>query len=252
MSDPDRLLDGDATEHERMLLRAGASEEPPRDGSARLAAALGLPVLPHLPGAFDASMPHGPAPLPPALPSAGPLAGAAAKGLGSKLALKTLALVVSGGLAITGAVTLTQPRAPEVAPRVQTVQTVERVHTSIPEPAVPARAEPVPAPSSARPENSSERGARSQRVRDEVERLDRVRALLHHDDSAGALAELRDYDRTHRRGAMREEALLLRIEALAKSGEQHKARRAAAQFVRRHPNSVHAARLSTWLSEDAR
>lgn len=60
--------------------------------------------------------------------------------------------------------------------------------------------------------------AQADRLREQAEALDRVRALLAAGDSTEALARLGDFDRRYAGGSLREEALLLRVEALAHGG----------------------------------
>ena len=58
-----------------------------------------------------------------------------------------------------------------------------------------------------------------------------------------ALDTLALYTRTFLRGALAEEAAALRVEALVASGDATEARRAAAAFLERHPNSPYAQRV---------
>jgi hypothetical protein len=71
----------------------------------------------------------------------------------------------------------------------------------------------------------------------EVELLERARALLAHDDPAQALRALDEYTQTLRDVALRDEATLLRIDALARSGQRSAAEQLARRFVDEHPDS---------------
>jgi TolA-binding protein len=77
----------------------------------------------------------------------------------------------------------------------------------------------------------------------EIEQLDAARDHLSHGDALGALSELDAYAREHATGALRQEASVLRIEALVQSGNRDAARGIAVQFLRDHPQSPHAARV---------
>jgi hypothetical protein len=76
-----------------------------------------------------------------------------------------------------------------------------------------------------------------------VAALDAVRSTLANDDPKGALSFLAAYFRTFPRGRLRYEAEVLRIDALAKAGRSDTAKRHARELLRRHPNSVLAARV---------
>jgi len=87
------------------------------------------------------------------------------------------------------------------------------------------------------------------RLRDEAHVLDGARALLADGDASGALARLGDYDRRFAGGSLREEALLLRIESLARVGDRVAAAGLARRFVTAYPASVHAGRVEALLRE---
>jgi len=77
----------------------------------------------------------------------------------------------------------------------------------------------------------------------ELVALDTVRAALAGGDATGALSLLDTYGRAYPHGELALEAEVLRIDALARSGRADVARRRADAFLRRHPNSVLAARV---------
>lgn len=83
-------------------------------------------------------------------------------------------------------------------------------------------------------------------LRGELTALDAVRGRLGRGQSAEALAALDAYDRAHPRGRLRLEAEVLRIEALARTGQAEAARQRAQAFLRRHPNSVLASRVQRY------
>jgi RNA polymerase sigma-70 factor (ECF subfamily) len=80
-------------------------------------------------------------------------------------------------------------------------------------------------------------------LRAELQQLDRARAALAGGRASEALATLDAYARSTPRGALRLEAEVLRIDALARSGRSEQARARAAAFLARHPQSVLAARV---------
>jgi hypothetical protein len=87
------------------------------------------------------------------------------------------------------------------------------------------------------------------RLRDEARSLDSVRARLALGDATGALARLGDYDRRFPDGSLREEALLLQIESLARDGDRSTAAALARRFLAAYPTSVHVARVEAVLRE---
>jgi outer membrane protein assembly factor BamD (BamD/ComL family) len=82
-------------------------------------------------------------------------------------------------------------------------------------------------------------------LRAELRALDQVRASLASGDFMGALSLLDAYFQSFRHGRLHPEAEILRIDALARCGQTDAARSHAEEFLRRHPKSVHAARLQS-------
>jgi hypothetical protein len=262
MNDPRRLIEEGATDRELQLLRAGALEEPPPDGMRLLAAFLSPPSLP-----------------PPPSGAPGPVPGAvkALQGAAAKLGAKWLAVAVGavGALGLTGAVAVVHgsrtrnhaPPAAEVRAGAGTapvgpaqLPAVHPVEPS-PPPAAPLPAQEAPVaeatpssdvsprsrtlaargPGSVRSVESSPEGAKS--IALEIRALDRVRALLESHDPRAALAQLDEYSRNSPRGALGQEATLLRIEALVAVGDTARAGTLAERFLRDHPNTLHEKRL---------
>ncbi|MBN1612435.1 MAG: hypothetical protein JW940_37740 [Polyangiaceae bacterium] len=83
---------------------------------------------------------------------------------------------------------------------------------------------------------------------DELESLQRVRALLGREDARQALQELARYDRVLKGRQMRAEAEMLRIEATAQQGQREAARELAERFVTEHPNHPLADRARVFIS----
>jgi outer membrane protein assembly factor BamD (BamD/ComL family) len=78
---------------------------------------------------------------------------------------------------------------------------------------------------------------------DELTLLHRAKQQLSADDAAAALATLDSHAHAFPRGRLTDEAAVLRIEALAASGDAISARRAATRFLERHPDSPYAQRV---------
>jgi outer membrane protein assembly factor BamD (BamD/ComL family) len=81
-----------------------------------------------------------------------------------------------------------------------------------------------------------------------VAALDSARDALRGGDARDALARLEDFDRRFPHGVLAQEAEALRIETLAKQGEDDVARALAERFLRDHPTSPHASRMRLLLA----
>jgi hypothetical protein len=165
---------------------------------------------------------------------------------------------IAAGAIIIGLALLigVRPRPPTAAPVV-----VASVPTPIESVAVVASAEPPVAPEpvhSAAPATSAVasvvrpapvRSAESAVQEEEpslaaeVAALEVARSALNRGDAPGSLRALDDYDRAFPRGMMRQEAVLLRIEALANNGDTKGARALADKFLAANPKSPHAQRI---------
>jgi hypothetical protein len=80
--------------------------------------------------------------------------------------------------------------------------------------------------------------------------LDRARAALASGDATRALSALDEHAARFPRGTLSAEAAVLRIEAVARTGDTDTARRLAHAFLADHAASPYAARVSTWLTTD--
>jgi TolA-binding protein len=80
--------------------------------------------------------------------------------------------------------------------------------------------------------------------------LDRARAALASGDATRALSALDEHAARFPRGTLSAEAAVLRIEAVARTGDTDTARRLAHAFLADHAASPYAARVSTWLATD--
>jgi hypothetical protein len=88
---------------------------------------------------------------------------------------------------------------------------------------------------------------RADRLREEADALDAARERLTLGDAVGALAQLDAYQRRFAGGALREEAQLLRIEALVRAGDRAAASAVARHFLKNYPASVHVRRVAALL-----
>jgi hypothetical protein len=124
-----------------------------------------------------------------------------------------------------------------------------------PAPPEPASVTPPAATPSARPTASApppKRDAGEEpNLAAEVAALDRARVALAAGDAARAVRELDQYQKDFPRGILGQEALVLRIEALVRSGNAAAARALADRFLRASPGSPHAARIRTLVGGPA-
>jgi len=241
----DRWLGDDALALERELLRAAVEERPPAGARRRGLAALGLlsVVAPSTAAAACA-------------PAVG-LASAAGPALGwPALAPWGLVLGLSvtvgvvGALVVDGVTHRAEPRFPR-APAVASVSAAP-LATATARPPSPDPAAPPPAVGTTAPPPSGGRlvarapaGAHAvPSIRQEVELLDQARGALARGASAAALVALGRYDERFPRGELREEAAVLRIEALRARGDDRAAAAAARHFAARYPASAHRERLN--------
>jgi hypothetical protein len=233
MNEPRRLKEEAGSDFERALLDAGTSYRSSEAARARTLAALGV--------AGSAAL------------TAGTAGGASSTLLTKAGWTKLLAISGIGATAAAPVAYYAWQQAHEAPAPVVAVQAPEArpqpPAPRTPEPPAPeTRAEPatraVPAPPKAEPRPSS-----ASALTAELGALDAARSRLASGDATGALALLDDYARSYPRGRLVLEAEVLRIDALAKSGQSGVAKRRAEAFLKRHPNSVLASRVRTYLTE---
>jgi hypothetical protein len=233
--DPRRLKDEAESTVELLLLEAGASYRSSPETRARTLAALGL--------AGSAVVSAG---------AAGVLSSFASKlGWGKVLLLSSIG---AGVIAPVGYVTWNRLHSGReesakvvAAPPVSPSPTVTSTPAITPPPALTPeqQAEPEVTAAVAKPEAKP---ACKTALSAELGSLDAARAKLGAGDASGALAQLDDYSRSYPRGCLVLEAEVLRIDALAKSGQKAAAKKRAEAFLRRHPNSVLASRVRGYLN----
>ena len=228
MDEPERMLEQTGSALERALLHEGRAYLGPEDLRSKTLAALGL--------AGTAGLATG-----------GALAWLSAKTWGTKLLLALSVASVLVGIPV-GYWALRQVPAPAPAVRPADVPGPQAKPSTAA--ALTASAEtPIPSPlvhTTAPARATSGKGTTNSSLRAELAALDAVRSALASGDSVGALSFLDAYFRTFPRGRLRPEAEVLRIDALAKGGRMDDARKYAQEFLRRHPNSVLAARVQSF------
>lgn len=245
----DRLLETSDLPLERELLRAAAQETPPSAARVRSLAALGLLGV-ATPAAAAAA---GTAPA----TSAG-----AASVLGMHWLFKWGFVFGIGASAVGGAIAVERSVRPVDSTAVATA--VEPAVAAVPASATGVVADSTPADShepeasdesseEARPVTKSvSRMSRARRdtaelpstphavsIREEVRLLDRARAEVARGAPDAALATLTEYSGRFPTGTLREEAAVIRIEALRASGRDRAASQEQSEFQRQFPTSAH-------------
>lgn len=217
-----RLLDEGGTEFESSLLSALREEKPSPELVARMQQGLGLSAAATTGTATAASVGW------------------------VKAALVGLAAVGLAGVAYT---TLRSKETTAVVlPSVKPVPVkVEAPAAAEPRP-VPVADLAVatdPAPAKPRPVASV-----APDLREEIRLLDEVRSAVRAGDGSQALALLGKYARRYPRGQFRQEAQVLRVEALEQSGNKQAAVALGKKFVAAHPESPHVERVERVTGAD--
>jgi hypothetical protein len=220
MRDPKRLLEGAGTVFERALLGAISADRPSHDLHRKMRLGIGLVG-----------------------------AGAVAKAASASFHKLALVGVVAVGLVTGGATLLKRERdatrampavAPPPAPPSAPREPVGLEPVSVPsatagatEPEVVQRA----------PSVRRDAKAAAGDIRDEIRLLDQARSAVRSGASARALRLLSSYEQRFPRGQFRQEVQVLRMEALAQSGDERRAAALAKRFLAEHPNSTHVERV---------
>ncbi len=236
MDEPRRLRDDAESTVELLLLEAGTSYKSSADARAKTLAALGL--------AGTAAVSAG------AVGMGSSLLGKAGAGWAKVLLISGLG---AGVMAPIGYVTWNrlhshpsesaQIATPAEAPKMSAPKLVApSAPAEAPEPA----AAEVEAPAVVLPKADAKTTSASA-LAAEVGALDAARAELTSGNPTGALAKLDEYSRAYPHGHLVLEAEVMRIDALAKSGQTGVAKKRAEAFLRRHPNSVLASRVRGFL-----
>jgi hypothetical protein len=168
--------------------------------------------------------------------------------------LAVVSTVGAVGAVPVGYYALRESEAPVLAavhtPRVAATSPAAR---TLPSEAMPLPAAPPPsAPAAAlprAPRAEAKAVLSSADLTAELAAIDGARSALTGGDASGALSQLDAYSRTYPRGRLLLEAEVLRIDALARSGQREAAKRRAELFVQRYPKSVLKARVRGYLTE---
>jgi hypothetical protein len=238
-SDPKRLIDPDseAPDGLRTLLESARQQGPSDEQRARLQASL-LPL-------FGASM------LVDAALKASPSGAPAAAGAG------TLALKVVGGVLIAGMLGvggwLATRSAPEPAPAPHVAATPGQRAAAEPAPEQQATAVEAAPSAALAPPRPRETIAPTVSKSDSQKAVLEEAALLHEartalgPDPSKALELSRTHQRRFPSGALTQEREVIAIQALSQLGRGDDAKRRAAQFVQRYPNSPHKHKIESLL-----
>jgi hypothetical protein len=281
MSELRRLLDGGPVgestmldDWERALLRSARTDVPSPHARRQTAVALGVAVGALGVGATTAAAaatatvagaPAAGAATAGAAAASAATGGAAVKVTAGIALLKWIGIGVTAGVVVLGAAHYARPLAPVsggavVAPPAKAGAPPVALAAPPGPPSVPevtARAEEAPTPARAAtaepvaPRHTAEGSQQapapsapaSPRLADEVVLLDSARSALAADDAVAALATLDRHDRIFPDGPLSPEASVLRIEALARHGDDAAALSAARAFLARDPTSPHARRV---------
>ncbi len=169
--------------------------------------------------------------------------------LGSWPWLALLALSLMGAV-LVGAVTWLPrvPSTPEPAPEAESIERPVsfEVPPRVPESFMLAQrttAPPTRAPAAAPNAVTAPPAIAAERRPTELDLLRGARIALVNADPARTLALLEEHTTLFPRGALREEAAALRVEALARSGDVRAAREAAARFAVQFPESPYGERI---------
>jgi len=258
MSEPTRLLEQGATPVERALLDAAVAERPGPRLRRRAIAALGLLYV--APRAASAATPM----------SAGAAAGASGKLMLAQVAKWCLVLGLGGGVvagwqSLSGSddpaaplpgqgttevlATAPQDEMSNVAPA-QREQPAEDDTDSKDDTARSRRSPAAKSTQAHTPGRSPAPAApsapdTSRSVRDQVALLDHARLWLSRGAPQRALATLSKYRARYPQGVLREEASVLRIEALRALGDREQEQAELRRFSRRFPRSAHTERVKS-------
>jgi hypothetical protein len=116
-------------------------------------------------------------------------------------------------------------------------------------PTASGHAAPPPAPSAQPSPDVDDLGPTGPNIYSEVAWLDQVRKELAAGDGRDALSLLRSYDARFQDGALRSEAVVLRIEALAVTGQRAEAASLGHAVIARDPDGPYVTRIRTLLGE---
>jgi hypothetical protein len=261
MIHPKRLLEGEGTEIERLLLKSGRAARPSRRAKWRTGALFFLMGIGTVSKAQAVALLGAKA-------RAWTLAHWLALGVGASAA-GWVAVHAKTDVAPAAAIAVADPaghRPPTGRSRDESPLAVaEPLPAALSSNGVEAIAPPSPVP--ARLPVQALAGARAKQraismtgsplgeppaersIANEIEELDRAREALGTGEAKRAIDRLNRYDRLFPRGTLREEALRLRIEAVVTTGDRATARSLAQRFQALYPDSTHSDRLKALVRE---
>lgn len=234
MNEPERLFHGSESELARAMLGAARQEAPDERLLQRtlLAVGTGAAVI----GATGAAGGMG--------AGTSSLSALAAKwfGIGAIGGIVTMGAAVGVEQAVSSRVEAVEKPAAVVAPAPVDVpakpRDVSKEATAVPEPVPTAKLGATPPPSAPRPEAK----AGEPSIGAELVAIDNARAALAAGNNARALSLVSAYERQPGQKRMSQEALVIRMEALARSGDSAGARSSAERLLAISPNGPQAAR----------
>jgi hypothetical protein len=240
VTEPPRLHTEPESELERSLLDAGRSYTASASSRAKALAALGVVGI--TASSTTAASAVTKASLTKWLTATALVAGAAIPGVHylRQLAAKPAppdTSVVSAGPSVASI----PPLQPASAPSAATPDSA---------PVQPANSAPDPVVTSAPPTVArAESKPATPALAAELSALDTARSALASGNATAALSDLDAYARNFPHGRLGLEAEVLRIDALAKSGQTVAARKRAEAFMKRHPDSVLASRVRAYAGQ---
>jgi TolA-binding protein len=253
MSEPTRLLAGEASDFEKELLGSWDAEQPSDASRAKVLALVGVGAGTAAVGAAAVKIAGGAGSLAPKAAAVGTAAIAkwALVGAVSVAAVGAAAGYVHHERQVAAAAHAAHAAAPPPKPAEMTLQAAPPSGAQPPASLAPERtSEDAPPRNVVAPRHApSAARAPDPTLGDEVTALDRARRAMTDGDAAGALRRLDDYEAHFSRGALVEEAQVLRIEALLAEGDRGAAARVASRFLAAHPSSPHAARVRALLEQ---
>lgn len=236
--DPPRLLSGPLSPQARELLESAAHDGLDAAQESRIRAGLGLAPAPHALTGLQASQ-------------------ATTASQASVRSWLQWALVTGGiGAAALWAFSERQSElsAPPVAPALNGRAPSEppasssgRSVSSVPSQLAVPSAQPSASPLPVKAEVQVVRGRGDSSLADELALLDQARRAVADGRAATALEVLKTHARKFPRGALRDEAAVLRMEAYVLAGDRDRARTSAEAFLERAPDSPQRARVRSLL-----
>jgi hypothetical protein len=227
MKDPDRLLRGEATPLERLLLDASAKERLAPELLAQTRIALGLPATAPPLGLRDVLSSWGPK-----------------------------VVLALAGAALVGTLVGRHSEPPTPVTASPVVAPVPPAPVKPATAAAPAEAPTLSVeslPLAPEPERAAtpSNAATSDSLKEEIAQLDKVRKAISAGAPAQALTELNTYRTRFPRGLLRPESVVLKIQALKASGNTAQAASLAQSFLAKNPNSPHAERIKNLVGSTA-